>query len=99
MTTLGRPGFKSPSWLLIAALGLASSASLAAADYQAWSGLRGPDSAVQFEFGMPRLIVSLKTDDTAIYAPHAFRASDGTIFLGYYTYPDGWSPDPFPPRL
>ena len=80
-------------------LGLGSSAGAGPPDYQAWSGHPGPDAEVRFEFGPPHLIVSLKTDDTGIYAPHAFRASDGAIFLGYYTYPDGWSPDPFPAAL
>ncbi len=54
---------------------------------------------VSFEFGEPYLLVSVKTGASGIYAPHAFRASSGPIFLGYYTYPDDFGPEPFPAAL
>src|SRR5215471_5672797 len=68
-------------------------------DYLAWSGHPGPDSSVIFEFGEPYHVVSLKTDGSGIYAPHAFRSSSGAIYLGYYPDPDDWGPEPFPAVL
>jgi hypothetical protein len=81
---------------LLAAIGR----SAAPSDYQAWSMRPRPGERVQFEFGRPYLIASLKTGGSGLYAPNAFRASNGGIFLGYYTYSDGLDfVDPFPAAL
>src|SRR5262249_45512408 len=68
-------------------------------DYKAWSETPGPDAGVHFQFGTPYLVVSLKTGDSGMYAPHAFRASNGAIYLGYYPWPDEYESDPYPAAL
>ncbi len=67
--------------------------------YRAWSDAPGPDAAVGFEFGEPRLAASLATDASGMYAPHAFRGSDRSIYLGYYPWPDALESRPYPGAL
>lgn len=45
-------------------------------------------SQVAFRPGAPFLVASLKTGHSGVYAPHAFGASSGAIYLGYYPWPD-----------
>ena len=59
----------------------------------------GQDAELKFEVGTPYLVASLKTDGSGMYAPHAFRGSNGAIYLGYYPWPDALVSDPYPATL
>jgi hypothetical protein len=67
--------------------------------YPASAGAPGADAAVLIDFGEPRLVVSLATDASGMYAPHAFRGTDRAIYLGYYPWPDALESRPYPGAL
>src|SRR5262245_24872434 len=73
----------------------------AAGSIGAWprSKAFGQDVELKFEVGTPYLVASLKTDGSGMYAPHAFRGSNGAIYLGYYPWPDALVSDPYPAAL